>query len=47
MFLDLINVLIEEAKLGARFRKIDAMQDLLDLPLIVGLKAAARTQDLA
>ena len=42
-----MNVLIEKTQLGARLRKIDALQDLLDLPLIVGLKAAARTQYLA
>ena len=47
VFLDLIDVLVEEAQLGGRLREIDALQDLLYLPLAVGLEAAACTQDFA
>ena len=45
VFLDLIDVLVEEAQLGGRLREIDTLQDLLNLPLAVGLEAAASTQD--
>lgn len=45
VFLDLIDVLVEEAQLGGRLRQIDTLQDLLNLPLAVGLEAAASTQD--
>jgi hypothetical protein len=47
VFLDLIDVLVEEAQLGGRLREIDALQDLLNLPLAIGLEAAACTQDFA
>ena len=43
VFLNLIDVLVEEAQLGGRLREIDTLQDLLYLPLAVGLEPAAST----
>jgi hypothetical protein len=43
VFLNLIDVLVEEAQLGGRLRQIDTLQDLLYLPLAVGLEPAAST----
>jgi hypothetical protein len=43
VFLNLIDVLVEEAQLGGRLRQIDTLQDLLNLPLAVGLEPAAST----
>lgn len=47
MFLYLSDVLVEKAELGGGLREVDALQDLLYLPLIVGLKAPTCTQNLA
>jgi hypothetical protein len=46
VLLDLSDVLVEQAQLGGGFGQVNALQDLLYLPLIVGLEAATRTQNL-